>query len=368
MHFALAALGALALTSALTVNDDLRVSARVGNQDSARGCTGGCENVSADLQNEARAGFKSRPKRQTWEARLKKIVVAASAAPCEADIVATSYGRHMGLGSRMNSFADEFLAAVYRGRSFSLCRSRKDHFIERIWSPHFQNVASFPVCESEKKACRHGDQWDTLHIGQKFAHQIAAVDREYLVDMKLFLYKYIFTLSNETQQLVDKRLSDAGLSTGQPYVAVHVRHGDKWKEAKPIETDEYSKAARPFLQRTSDRKAMQEVLLRELEAMKANVVYVSSDDVEAADEIQRELMGTAKVVRQPPEEGGEGFSSRNYQYEDDIVALLTDVEALRRAAVFVGTASSNIGRLAYFLRPKDSMSISLDRHGDWLSF
>jgi len=48
------------------------------------------------------------------------------------------------------------------------------------------------------------------------------------------------------------------------------------------------------------------------------------------------------------------------------MTLLADIEAMRRATVFVGTASSNIGRLVYYLRPRGSATISVDDEGDWL--
>jgi len=49
-----------------------------------------------------------------------------------------------------------------------------------------------------------------------------------------------------------------------------------------------------------------------------------------------------------------------------MLVLLTDLEGLRRSSVFIGTASSNMGRLVYFLRGPHLPTISLDDDGDFL--
>jgi len=271
----------------------------------------------------------------------------------------------------MNTFADELLLAVYRGRSFSLCKSSKDRFVDRAWSPHFKNIANFSMCASLKGFCEHGNSWDSLHVANNLALRLTRFDREYLEDLQRFLYPYIFTLAEGTQQRIDQRLKSAGLVVGEPYVAVHVRRGDKTsgihRESEGIEVDSYTDSARPFLALGGERGSvsLQGLLLRELRAANASVVYVASDDGGAVEEISMELGRRIRVVQQP--RGSESsYRSRGYEAEEDIMGLLSDVEALRRASAFIGTASSNVGRLVYFLRPKGSVSISLDKKGNWM--
>jgi len=271
----------------------------------------------------------------------------------------------------MNTFADELFAAVYRGRSFSLCRSNKDRFIDRIWAPHFKNIANFSMCSSPKGFCEHGNSWDSLHVANNFATKLKWFDHEYLEDFLRFLYPYIFTLTESTRELVDQRLRSAGLVVGEPYVALHVRRGDKTsgihREAEPIGTGSYAGRARPFLALGGERgsASLGGLLLRELRAANASVVYVASDDAGAAEEIGAELGAGIRVVRQPrgPESS---YRSRGYEEDEDIVGVLSDVEALRGASAFIGTASSNVGRLVYLMRPKGSVSISLDKRGNWM--
>ncbi|CAK0853007.1 unnamed protein product [Prorocentrum cordatum] len=370
MRLSLGALRALAVTSALAAARALDL----GTGQSARlaGCTGGCDRVNDELKAEVDDGFPSRPGRQSWSDQLMKVVQGGSSSPCSADIVATSYGRYMGFCSRMNTFADELFAAVYRGRSFSLCQSNKDRFIDRIWSPHFKNIANFSMCASPKGFCEHGNSWDTLHVANNFAAKLKWFDHEYLEDFMRFLYPYIFTLAEGTQHLVDQRLESAGLVAGEPYVAIHVRHGDKTsgihREAEPIEADSYADAARSLLlgrRSGAGAAALRGLLLGQLRAANASVVYVASDDDGAAEAIGAALGGGVRVVQQPRGSGA-SYQSRGYEADEDLVSLLTDVEALRRARAFVGTASSNVGRLVYLLRPKGSASISLDKGGNWM--
>jgi hypothetical protein len=260
----------------------------------------------------------------------------------------------------MNSFADELLVGLYRGRSFSLCNGSKDAFVRTVWAPHFKNVARFPTCNTGRAVCRHDNVWSP-----RLSQGLARTDREYLDDLKHFLYPYIFTLTRGTQERVDQRLLSAGLPKGEPYLAVHVRRGDKLiNEARRVEPGTYAEAARPFLALHSS-SSRRELVLRELRAANASVVYVSSDDDQAATELGVELGNNIRIVQQP--RGSEqGYDSRGYQEVGDLMTLLADVEAMRRATVFVGTASSNIGRLVYYLRPKESVTVSVDDEGDWL--
>merc|ERR1719414_949089 len=101
------------------------------------------------------------------------------------------------------------------------------------------------------------------------------------------------------------------------------------------------------------------IVLNELRLRKIRLVYLASDDPLASQQIQSALGDHAHVIEQP-RVNETGYTSRGYADEGDLMTVLIDVEALRRATVFIGTASSNIGRLVYFLRDKGSPSVSLD--------
>jgi len=305
------------------------------------------------------------------KALLREVSIssAASRDPCKADIVATAHARPVGFGSRINRIVAELFVAWYTGRSFALCNSSKNGFLRDVLSPHLDSVANFPVCTSELPYCGLHPK-GALVQGDELGQKLRDAHPEYLLELKRFLYPRVYALSKSTRHQVDQRLASAGLVAGEKYVAVHVRRGDKLlEEAEKIESGNFSEAASPYLRVNGSARrgrasaALRDTLLRELRTTGASVVYVSSDDSRAKDEISEALGGRARVVEQPrgPERG---YETRTYKDGEDLMLLLADLEALRGAKAFIGTASSNIGRLVYYLRPPNSASISLDE--DWL--
>ncbi|CAK0872313.1 unnamed protein product [Prorocentrum cordatum] len=303
---ALVAAGALAPKKAPQLRD--------GGPGGRDGCAGGgCEDAEAELHAEVASGFQSRPERSSWEGRLRQVVDGARPQkPCNADVVARSYARVAGFGSRMNSFADELLVGFYRGRSFALCNGSRDTFVRAVWATHFRNVARFPTCNTGRAVCRHDNAWSP-----RLSQGLARADRAYLDDLKHFLYPYLFTLTRGAQdyERVDQRLLSAGVPLGEPYLAVHVRRGDKLvNEARRVEAGTYAEAAlwaSGFLALHSS-SSRRDLLLRELRAANASAVYVSSDDGRAAAELGAELGGGVRIVQQP-RGSGQGYDSRGYE-------------------------------------------------------
>ena len=72
----------------------------------------------------------SRQTSKTAREKFEMMVEASHAEPCHKDIMMTSYGRHVGIGSRMGGFVDELILGMFRAGSFpgglSLCNGN-DH-------------------------------------------------------------------------------------------------------------------------------------------------------------------------------------------------------------------------------------------------
>jgi len=93
-------------------------------------------------------------------------------------------------------------------------------------------------------------------------------------------------------------------------------------------------------------------------------IYMASDDRNASQSIQQLLRSAnIKVLVAPPS----NYSSDATKTDDAaLLAFFVDVYALQKSTVFIGTASSNVGRFVYYLRDQfkpPNSSISLDE--DW---
>merc|ERR1719171_3344037 len=141
------------------------------------------------------------------------------------------------------------------------------------------------------------------------------MDQEYVADMWRFIYPRIFTLNRQLHSAIETALGVAGLDTGRPYIAVHIRHGDKYKEASILESKSYAEAAknllRPQRRSSSSLQALLNVVAREMKAKSATQVYVSSDDELAAQEMQTSLGENVTIIRQPPV-SNETYEDRDY--------------------------------------------------------
>merc|ERR1719197_2433296 len=101
-------------------------------------------------------------------------------------------------------------------------------------------------------------------------------------------------------------------------------------------------------------------------------VFLASDDEAAKGQLQDALGSDYTVVEQArlPAEAyklrGDAARSMSPPYgeEDEERSLLIDVSALVNSAGFVGTASSNVGRLVFFQRPQGAPAVSLDEGGN----
>mmetsp|Transcript_27340 Transcript_27340/g.71566 ORF Transcript_27340/g.71566 Transcript_27340/m.71566 type:complete len:414 (+) Transcript_27340:114-1355(+) len=283
---------------------------------------------------------------------LAEAVRRGSEDPCRADVLATigpARVDRIGFGSRMNNFVNELMVAVVGNLSFAVCGDTLgDGFARNVWRAHFSSGEDIPVCTTDLSRCDFDWYWNELQpfwIGYDLSRKLNRADPEYTTGLKSQLTKFVYRLRGPTQAMVHARLPQALRDTGRRYVGVHVRHGDKGVEDKLLATSKYAAAVR-----------------RELKECACNIstVFLSSDDPGAAAEMRTLLGARVEVVEQSRLDEDTYSHESTYDGREALLQLLGDVEALRQSDIFIGTASSNIGRLVYFQRPPEKKSISLD--------
>lgn len=363
------------------------------------------DDIAEFLQGESERSFPGLPlDPRDRRDRLRGVLKAGEAAGCDADILARAMTRlppdpGPGLGARINNFANEVLLAMYGNYSLAVCSTSNGHTFPRdVWSndaedPVFNNPMPFPTCDSEE-ACKTANidykqadlrqrggfsvedwkqPWDSSMTFAGFGGMLAALaDRRAVDDLKHFIYPYLFTPSNRTRDQVEDSLSALGVHRGERYIGVHIRRGDKVQEEDNVPTSTYSDAVHEHAasMALTERVATVGRAIRDLlETHHLGTVYVASDDPTARDELQEQLGSGVKVLEQPRDEPEETYAEREYEamQRSSFRQILVDIEALRRAEVFVGTVSSNFGRLVYFLRDQNSTSVGVDAQSDWLS-
>ncbi|CAN0252203.1 unnamed protein product, partial [Scytosiphon promiscuus] len=154
------------------------------------------------------------------------------------------------------------------------------------------------------------------------------------------------------------------------YVAIHVRRGDKLRrEAKKVEVEEYLKAAASAIGGATQSQS-------DIESITG--LWVSSDGATVLHEV-RELVASffpnvrrGRVVsisfRSVEDRTETVPTTTTHMTYDRYVILHTELAMMAAADVFVGTFSSNIGRMMYLFReglgiPRNS-TISVDAP-DW---
>lgn len=131
----------------------------------------------------------------------------------------------------------------------------------------------------------------------------------------------------------------------QPYVAMHVRRGDKQREVRLPALASYARAVNVL-------------------SPKHMPVFVATDDGAVIKPLKELLPGRQfYFLGSTPWRKGHLQKQLNRHYlktnYNEVINLLTEMEILRRAEIFVGTYSSNLGRFVHVLR-RGMRSISLD--------
>merc|ERR1719329_681991 len=284
-----------------------------------------------------KSGFSSRASVLPVSDRLSVINAAAPLDPCKADLLANGLNHPYGFGARAMKLADELQLAAYFNTSVAICDGNaEDPGIE--WAQHFQNLAGLEVCSARFL--------NTAQLGSAMSKVLRKVDHGFQLQLKRQLYNMLFTYAPDTQAHVDAALVAAGIDFGMRYVGVHVRRGDK-RDTREVPTKVYAVE-----------------VARALRSHQLHVVFIASDDpgtvAEMRSLLEFEVPDVQLIQTYSPTSTTRAYNGAN---SEAMLTLLTDLEALRRADVFVGSMKSYTGRTAYFLRGEAS-SVSID--GDWL--
>jgi len=302
------------------------------------------------------------PPRERWEA-VFNFIVAGRRQPgdyrpsyiCEDAsrplVFATARINPFGFGSRMNNFANEVLWAMWAGAPLVLCARAGAH---DSWPTYFDPV-DFARCSD----C--GDAPSVFASGScAGAFASRSLDEASVGDLKRFVYSKVFRFNSRVMERRSALLESLAI-TGAPYVGVHMRRGDKINETLAGQPGRYIGV---------------EVFAKEVRKQchalgrQACAVYVASDWSAARGELQEQL--PEMVVVSQGRLSPELYKVRNDDWEDEAAkdaeeaSFVLDLSMLTHASVFIGTATSNVGRFVYFLRPGNATSISLDCGGSFL--
>lgn len=165
------------------------------------------------------------------------------------------------------------------------------------------------------------------------------------------LARLFWRINQDTQDKVTVLLHDIkfhfGVHPSSRYIGVHIRRGDKGKEKVPIPIEEYVASIKAI-----DSNGMP--------------LFLASDDGRVLQQLKQYFPDrTIAVVRTSKVRKGHLQRDLNRQRgkatQRAVVELLAEIEMLRSATWFIGTFSSNLGRLVHVLRSHDpKTSISLD--------
>lgn len=276
-----------------------------------------------------------------WDASFQKVLTGAATAPCTSTLLGRARLSPYGLGARINKFVNEAMLSMYASQSLALCSPGG---VRDAWGVYFEDpgFSRCPDCDWQQGPRQYPqDGWDIT----------TGLSQDQAIKLKRYLYGRLLALKPEAQNAVDSALSSLSLSPGS-YVGVHIRRGDKVQENPLTAIEKYAEAAKKMCGQIG-----------------ASKIFLASDDAQSLQMLQQALgEGGPEIVEQQRLDGS------SYQLRGDVARtamgvdfqeqnLLADVYGLARAGGFVGTASSNIGRLVYFLRSPETPAVSLD--DDW---
>jgi len=295
------------------------------------------------IEAESAHGFAARPVREQWEQRLLEVVGRSRGDPCSADVLISGFNWGQGFFSRIILVMNELGLAMYFNKSVAVCNGSR--FVEDIWQKYYTPI-QIEVCE--KSAMCDGSILQA-NVGNDLAVKLLKVDRNYLWDFKEFIYKRMFVLKPSSIESIAKHWTNMSFNTSDQHIGVHIRHGDKASEAQLLPFESYANAIREAQQSHGVPHS----------------VYIASDDSSAGD-LVRALLNKDGLMYTVCFDFDSLSDQRNYTNEASQIALLADFEGLRTARVFIGTQSSNMGRIAFYARGIKKVSQSLD--GEWGSF
>lgn len=301
------------------------------------------------------SGFPGKPKTPPTSAR-------AAEKHCSPEIFVGFNLEHVraGFGSKVNNIMNQLAVAAYANVSVSMAADvgRLLDFVT-TWISFFESP--LPFCVKKKTS---SDRNKMLSRQERvFFQNLSKADPRYAEDFKRAIYKTYYQYKPETTTHIQNTLNRYDLP--DRFFGVQIRHGDKAEEADPIQTEDYAHIVREERDSVSSAVAMARSAAQQIIAMESQnirTVWLASID-RYAEAALRDALGDKYVVKSLNQtESDWGGSAREFYYpgSEIVYDVLTDVEALRRSHTFIGTASSNLARLVYFLREPHTKSVSLD--------
>jgi hypothetical protein len=281
-----------------------------------------------------------------------------------------------GMGSTLNNYVN--IAAVSLVNNRSVCWT--ESFVYGSLNMFFQSGRCGDQCSSKGTPrcdpvtielpgpvkCRNNQgAWN-------FPDYLPAHLEGWTLDVKRELAESSLRMNKEITSIVDSQIQVTlhkafdvqGVDCSQKSftIGVHIRRGDKHREARMIEVETYMEAVRNITE-------VQNVSLQNV------VVVIASDDFRVVEEFKNKTRGQMTVVSMEKliDTSRAGFvEAESLVMEPHLkyisgLEMLIEVEALARANYVVCTHSSNVCRLIQMIRKVDEKSIvSVD--GEWKAF
>jgi hypothetical protein len=263
---------------------------------------------------------------------------------------------HMGFGADYMGLLSRLMSCLECGIKFSLCkiRSPQGFSVANGWSdyfePFFDEVDSplmgllnrhefpyqriFPLTKTLARAwLRNYTQPQTTFFAFDKLPQLCNPNHASLFDLDLdwvqargVIMKLLWKLNVQTQNEVSRSITSARIP--ERFYAMHIRRGDKKKEFALVPIEKYV-----FTVNNLPEKHLP--------------LFVASDDFLVVDHLRRALPRREIISFAAPSAQGHDNAKFNMLPLEKrrmlTVALFADLECLRRAQLFVGTQTSNIG-------------------------
>mmetsp|Transcript_19890 Transcript_19890/g.56870 ORF Transcript_19890/g.56870 Transcript_19890/m.56870 type:complete len:499 (-) Transcript_19890:476-1972(-) len=226
------------------------------------------------------------------------------------------------------------------------------------------NSANFTLYESKYDQIRHDvklyDIYSNESKNASAVRNMAIIKNAGLEDLVPFdndlqamriLFHWVYQLQDHTRAMVDKAKAPlVGFSKGQPYIAFHIRWGDKIgrgggpQESVFVPLERYIESVHCYYSHYGKSET-------------PRYVYIATDDYAAVEKLRR-LLGNEFVVGTSAQPSNSGFSIQKYHSGEmgdqakfnESVRLWADMEILAGAEVFVGNMESNIGKTVHLMR------------------
>jgi len=334
---------------------------------------------------------------------MKRLFDNSLSDPCSASHFSRlDVDAHRGIGSRLNLLVNDIWLPAYAialetaqgqagSHTWALCWEHMG--FRDTWKAMF-SLESIPECTdwsrcggTQLKHDTHEWTYDLIRnlvkeVEARFGQDGARIVSEQKASVLGFFVAYV--PERESWSTHQRQL--AGLSDGEPYIGVHIRHGDKVTEAQPVATGNYADRifdvpgveGRMNLQCRSVRSRMEMCpllaeeseesyhgmlaarVLEETERRGISKVFLASDDPTALQAMRDKLRDQLEVTGLPRLDIST-YADRKYQDRKTFEAVVADVDLLSRSTIFIGTGTSNLGRIVFLHRGGNlDTSISMD--------